>query len=194
METTPTDTFAPPEAWTPAPSAAERAPALPAPLAARQLPRRSPTTLILGFSAVVAVAGLAFAAGRVSAPSAVAATGGTTGQGAGGAQRNGAPPANGGPGGPGGFGGAGGIGGIGGSPTVAGTVSAITSTSITIALASGSTVEIPIDGSTAFHAATSATSSDVSTGDTVTIQVQRGGPSASGGSVGTATDVTVTSP
>ena len=74
--------------------------------------------------------------------------------------------------------------------SVTGTVASVTATTITVIIASGATIEIPIDSSTTFHNATAASSADVSAADAVTIQVSRG---ADGGT-GTATDVTVTAP
>ena len=144
--------------------------------------------VLLGIAVVIAVGGVAFAVGRATAPTAVAAAnngrfgnGGFLG-----------PNASGAPGG--GFVGNGGLGGFGGA-SIEGTVTAISADSITLQLASGQTVTIPIDAQTTFHQRASATASDVTTGSTVIVQVQGGrgffngngngngnggGPSASG--------------
>ena len=148
--------------------------------------QRSPARLLVGLATAVAVAGLAFAGGRLTAPAIAAGaagaanTGGATG---GFGTANGGAPPNGGPGGAGTFGDSAVV-------SVEGTVTAVTATSITVTLASGSTVQIPIDPSTTFHAAAAAASGDVTAGETVSVQVARG----AAGATGTATDVTVTAP
>ena len=74
---------------------------------------------------------------------------------------------------------------------------------LTLEVANGSTVTVPIDGSTTYHQQTAATSSDVQQGDSVIVQVSPGAaPAASPGSnggpgsfqLGAASSVTVTAP
>jgi hypothetical protein len=157
--------------------------------------RRSMTSaLVLGLAAVVAVGGLAFAAGRLTAPAAASATGfdrtGTNGRGFNGNF----PRASGAVGGLGGaFRGGGGLG-------ITGTVTAVTSDSITIQLASGQTVSIPTTSSTTYHQQTAGSASDVQVGKQVQVDVARntsgsGGaqasPGAGFGNFGAASSVTV---
>jgi hypothetical protein len=163
-------------------------------------------TILMGLAAAIAVGGIAFAAGRLTAP-ATASTGTfgnrggqfvTSGQGPGDAQ---------GQGGQGFQGRLDGAGGFGGSLTVRGTVSAVTADSITVKLASGNEITIPLDGSTAYHTTAPATSAAVTVGSTVAVTpgARTVSPNASfapnaspgpGGfgaiSFGAATDVTVT--
>jgi hypothetical protein len=154
--------------------------------------------VVLGIALVVAVGGVAFAAGRVSAPPNAAAGTGLRGQG-GFVPGAGGPTASGAPGGA--FGGAGG-----GAVALQGTVTAMTADSITLELASGQSVTIPTDASTTWHEQQAATSTDVTTGSTVIIQVQggrgaggqgggqAGGPTASGApgrALGSASTVTL---
>jgi hypothetical protein len=95
-----------------------------------------------------------------------------------------------------------------GGTSLSGTVSAIAADSITVKLASGASITIPLDADTDYHAATAATAGDVTVGSTVRvtpgarIQVPGAsfGPAASPGpgvgglSFGAATDVTVVEP
>jgi hypothetical protein len=165
--------------------------------------------VLLGIALVVAVGGVAFAAGRVTAPATVATGRGGLGGGAFG------PTASGGPGGfgNGGFGGGGfGGGGFGGGgASIQGTVTAISAGSITVQLAGGQTVTIPLDAQTTYHERTAATAAAVTSGSTVVVQLsggrgangngngngnggQGGGPNASGApgrALGPATTVTV---
>jgi hypothetical protein len=146
--------------------------------------------VVLGLALVVAIGGVAFAAGRVTAP-ATAAAAARQGFGAGGPTASGAP---------GGFGGGGaGAGGV----ALQGTVTAVTADSITLQLASGQSVTIPIDAQTTWHERTAATSADVTTGSSVIVQLQggrgaggqgNGGPAASGApgrALGSASTVTL---
>ena len=169
---------------------------------------RDPLTILMFAAAFVALGGVGFAAGRVTAPAAaVASTGGRGGSGGfnfpGGGSFN-----------PGGGNGAGGLGRFGGGVSIQGTITETTADHITIKLANGSTVTIPVDSSTAYHRQASATSSDVQTGATVLVQLTAGGttgrgqapsdstaPGASGAPgaaagrvIGTASDVTIVSP
>jgi hypothetical protein len=160
-------------------------------------PKKSSSTLlnvVLGLAVVVAIGGVAFAAGRLTAPAA-AANGFTPGGGNGFA--NGPRPS----GAPGNLRGAGFDGGA-----LRGTVTAVTPTSITLTLSSGTTIQIPTDSSTAYHQQAAATSTDVAVGSTVLVELKdQGGapvttgpgaslaPGATPGTptVGAATDVTV---
>ncbi len=154
------------------------------------------TSLLLGLAAAVAVGGIAFAAGRMTAPTA-AASGPFVGNGQfpGGGQL----PGNG-QGFPGRNEGFGGV-------NISGEVTAISADSITVKLASGTEVTVPLDASTAYHKATGASAGDVTVGSTVAVtpggRVANPGasldPNASPGpgaglSFGAATDVTVKAP
>lgn len=173
--------------------------------------KRSPLDVVLIGAAVVALAGVAFASGRLTAPATAAAnTTGNTAQGAGGngfRQRGSFDPNASFVPGQGGFGGAfGGAGGAGAGVTINGKVVNVTATQITVQLANGTTVNIPVDSSTAYHTQTSATSSDVQTGSTVQVEVTGGlggggnrgpnasaAPAASGAprTLGTASSITI---
>lgn len=120
---------------------------------------------LLVLAAIVAVGGIAFAVGRVSAPT-VAAAGGSPAGSAGGTGQGGEVGRTGGFGG--GFGGA--LAG-GGELTLRGTVQAVSATGLTLKLANGTTVQIPIDGSTVYHREASAASSDVTVGGSVAVGV-----------------------
>jgi hypothetical protein len=179
----PTEPIAPSAA--PAPSAG--APLTASPFGARPAPlggdavtpvpgrRRSTTStlvnVLLGVALVVAVGGVAFAAGRATAP---AATTGRNGFGNGQFGGNGqafGPGASGAPD----RGGFGGFGGGGGGVSIQGTVTAVAADSITLQLASGQTVTIPLDASTTYHSRTAATAADVANGASVIIQLAGGG-------------------
>jgi hypothetical protein len=163
-------------------------------------PRRATSLLnvLLAVAALVAVAGVAFAAGRVTSPASTAsnnrtATGGQGGQ-FGGPRASGAPGA-------GGFGGA-----LDGAASIQGTVTATTPTSLTISLPNGQSVTFATDGSTAYNRQTTGSSSDVTTGKQVIVQLAGRGfaPGASAAPGGasspapsgdlTATSVTVVTP
>ena len=171
-------------------------------------PRRAGNllNLLVAVAALVAVGGIAFAGGRLTAPAAAA--------GAGNGGRFFGPnssfaPAQGRQPGFGGFGG--GLGGA--SLSVKGTVTAVTSSSITLQLANGGTITLGIDGSTTYHQQESASASNVSEGQQVIVQLAgRGGGGAApgssaapgaasspgrasaGGPTGTATDITIAAP
>jgi len=167
------------------------------------------TTLALLFiAAFVAVGGIGFALGHLTAPSAAAAanpTGGARG-GFGRAIRSLAPGQTfdtsqfG--GGNGGFGGRGGLGAVSGG--VSGTVQSISGSKITVQLANGTTQTIDISGTTTYHSAAAASSTDIKVGTSVTVQIdtaalasQTPNPSASGALNGrtlTAKDVLITQP
>jgi hypothetical protein len=158
--------------------------------------RANSVTGLLLVSTMIALAGVAFAAGRVTATG-QSGTGQTT-NGIGGANgQNGVPNfvpnASGVPNfdlggrdrglnGPGG--------------TVTGTVTGVTSTSITVQLADGQTTTVAIGSSTTYHTQTAGNSGDVTQGSTVTIRTTGTEGAAAVASAGattrTATDVTVT--
>jgi preprotein translocase subunit YajC len=163
------------------------------------------TIALLFIAAFVAVGGIGFALGHLTAPSATAAanpTGGARG-GFGRALPSLAPGQT--------FdtsqfgGGAGGRGGLtavtGG---VSGTVQSVSAGSITVQLANGTTETIDISGTTTYHSAAAASSTDVKVGTSVTVQIdtaalasQAPNPSASGplgGRTLTAKDVLITQP
>lgn len=180
----------------PEPVAPEPAPVV-RPRAPQPQRRSVGTSLVLGLAAVVAVGGLAFAAGRLTAPPAAAATG-LNGTGNRGTFGNGEfPRASGAPGG-----GFAGFRGAGGGLGIQGTVTAVTATQLTIQLANGTTLTIPLDSSTTYHQQTSGSASDVQVGKQVEVQATRntsggGGAAASPGtgaggfSLGAASSVTV---
>lgn len=161
------------------------------------------TIVLLVIAAMVAVGGIGFALGHITAPS------GTSGA---------APNASG-----RGFGGGGGAfrsfapgesfnpGNLGNGTTrvnlgggVTGTVQSMTATSITVLLSNGQSETVDLNGSTTYHGETSASSSQVQVGTTVTIQIDTTAvagstpnPGASGGLGGrnlTAKDVLITNP
>jgi hypothetical protein len=150
------------------------------------------TTVLFAVAAAIAIAGVAFAGGRLTAPAAAASTGR---QFANGQFQDGnrAFPGNGGAAfreGIGGFG-------------ISGTVEAIGADGVTIKLASGQTVTVPIDTKTTYHSTVGAAASDVTVGSTVRVTAERAGfpvasgaPAASGApgglTFGTATDITIT--
>jgi hypothetical protein len=149
-------------------------------------------------AAFVALGGVGFAAGRVTAPAAAnAGTGGRGGNG-------GAFAFPGGSFTPGGNGGNGGLGRFAGGLSLQGTITEVTADHITLKLANGTTVSIPVDSNTAYHRQASATSSDVTTGTQVQVQLSAGAnggggggqqPGASGApgsrTVGPASDITI---
>jgi hypothetical protein len=146
--------------------------------------------LALGGALVLAIAGVAFAVGRVTAPAPVTAgafPGGNGGQfpiPSGGAFSGGNRP-GGGNGGPGGLFASGGV-------TVEGTVESISDTTLTLKTANGQTIQIALDGTTAYHAQSDATVEDVTTGATVLVRLDLGGLGAGGTGTGSsANDVTV---
>lgn len=152
----------------------------------RVRPRRSGSSMLvnvlLGAALVVAVGGVAFAVGRATAPVATARGGfnGTGGNGQGGQGFFG-PNASGATGRQG-FGGIVGAGSI----SIQGTVEAIDGSSITIKTPSGASVTFSLNSDTTYHKQAAATSSDVTTGSTVIVQLAgRGGfqnrPNASAG-------------
>jgi hypothetical protein len=163
------------------------------------------TTLALLFiAAFVAVGGIGFAFGHLTAPSATAAanpTGGARG-GFGRALPSLAPGQTFDTSQFGGGAGGRGLGGVSGG--VSGTVQSISANSITVQLANGTTQTIDISGTTTYHSAAAASSTDIKVGTSVTVQIdtaalasQTPNPSASGALSGrtlTAKDVLITQP
>jgi hypothetical protein len=155
------------------------------------------TSLLFVLAGVVAVGGIAFAAGRLTAP-ASATTAGRFGNGQFPADGQGLP--GNGQGFPGRVGGVGGV-------SLAGTVDAVSADSITVKLESGTSITIPLDAKTTYHAAAAATAADVTVGSQVRVTPGAGAraadpgasfdPNASPGaaiSFGPASDVTVVQP
>jgi hypothetical protein len=149
----------------------------------------------LALALAVAIGGVAFAAGRMTAPQTTGFNGPGAGNGTFGRNftGNGYFPG-------GGFRGQGGTGGLGrgllgggGGITLDGTVDSVSSDALTITTADGQTIQVALDGSTTYHAQTSATSGDVTSGSKVTIRLGLGGTDdGSGTSTGpTAQDVTI---
>ncbi len=144
--------------------------------------------LALGGAIVLAIAGVAFAVGRVTAPVTAGAFPGGNGAQfpipSGGVFPGGNRP-GGGNGGPGGLFGGGGV-------TVEGTVESISDTTLTLKTADGQTIQIALDGTTAYHAQSDATVQDVTTGATVLVRLELGGQGGGGAGTGSsANDVTV---
>jgi hypothetical protein len=147
--------------------------------------------IALGVALVAAVGGVAFAAGRMTAPA--TAAGGLGRNGTGFPAGNGYFP-DGGAGGPGGLAGQGGRGVFGADSgvTIQGTVESSSADALTIKTAAGQTIEVALNGTTTYHAQTSASSSDVTTGDTVIVRLGLRQPDGSGTTTGqTASDVTI---
>jgi hypothetical protein len=134
--------------------------------------------LLTTLAAIIAVAGLAFAAGRLTAPvtTATGAGGAGPGAGAGGAARVG-PTGSFAPGGPGGAG-PGAVAG-GGAAALRGTVESVSGSSLTLKTSSGASVTVELNGSTTYHRQTAATASDVSAGKEVLIQLSTGAATSS---------------
>jgi len=126
----------------------------------------------------------------MTAPATAAAAGGAGRNGTGFRTGNGEFPG-------GDFGGGGGQGGRGffgadGGVTIQGTVESSSSDALTIKTASGQTIQVALNGTTTYHAETSASSSDVKTGVTVIVRVGLRQPGEAGTTTGpTASDVTV---
>src|SRR5262245_61296966 len=169
------------------------APAMPV----NQPPRRRASRWLdvaLAGAAVLAIAGVAFAVGRATAPAQTQFTRGFGGSGT--FFRDGGSFDPNAPGGNGGNGGGRGAFGLGGGLSIDGTVTAMNPDSLTVKTADGRELTVKIDSSTAYHQATTASSSDVAVGDDVTVRVAGGrGPIAASPSQPpqlSASDVTVT--
>ena len=140
------------------------------------------TTLLFALAGIIAVGGVAFAVGRLTAPPAAAATG-RFGTGTAGFRSQFGANASFAPGEARGFLG-GGLAGAAGAADVSlrGTVQSINGNTLTLKTASGSTVTVDLSGSTTYHKQAAASSTDVTTGSQVLVQVQfdrtglRGGP------------------
>lgn len=198
----------------PAPSQAPAPAPTPAPVRSQASGGSSRgTTLLFALAGLIAVGGVAFAVGRLTAPTATAATG-RFGTGAAGFRSQFGANASFAPGEARGFLG-GGLAGAGGAADVSlrGTVQSINGNTLTLKTASGSTVTVDLSGSTTYHKQAAASSTDVTAGSQVLVQVQfdRAGsgaaPLASGAPAGgaaplasgaprtfTASDVTVVTP
>jgi hypothetical protein len=198
----PPGTGAPPPVWSMPPSPIQMPPVVPATPLAPARRRRDPLTILMVVAAFVALGGVGFAAGRVTAPAAAATTAGRGGFGNGSFNNPGTGSFT-----TGGNGAAGlGRGGFGGGVSLNGTITEATSDHITLKLANGSTLTIPVDSSTTYHRQASAASGDVTTGATVQVQLNAGGtpgvgigqqPAASGApggatrALGPASDITI---
>jgi hypothetical protein len=143
--------------------------------------------ILLGVAIAVAIGGIAFAVGRSTAPVAAASNGFVREFGNGGAVPSGAP-----------------IQGQGrpsivgrGGLTISGKVTAVTADTITIETEDGNTVEVSTSADTDYHQQAEADASDVTTGSTVSVQLdfgdgpRTGGQGGADGPLGTASDVTV---
>jgi Domain of unknown function (DUF5666) len=157
----------------------------PTPVVPVPRPKRSSRLLdlALGGAAVLAIAGVAFAVGRTTAP--VATVPAAFQQGAFLRPNGSFAPGAGGPGSA--FA-------LGGRLAIDGTVTAVSADSMTIRTPNGREVTVTLDGSTAYHQATSASAADVAVGSTVTVRVDgglrgngngNGGANANGGQGGT---------
>ena len=169
-------------------------PAISAPAPAKR--RRDPLTIVMVVAAFVALGGVGFAAGRVTAPTAASA--GTGGRGGNGGAFN-VPGGSFAPGG-----GNGGFGRLAGGVSITGTITEVTADHITLKLANGSSLTIPVDSNTAYHRQASASATDVTTGAQVQVQLSAGAnggggqqpgasgaPGTGGRTVGPASDITI---
>ena len=161
------------------------------------------TMMLLLVAAFVAVGGVGFAIGHLTAPATSAAANATGAPGGFGAGRGFPSLAPGQSFDPSQFGGGAGartgLGGVAGGVT--GTVQSVSATTMTIQEANGTTVTIDLTGSTTYHSETSASSSQVKTGTSVTVQIDTSAvasetpaPGASGGRTLSAKDVLITNP
>jgi hypothetical protein len=153
-------------------------PVSPVTAARRPTRKRGAIDVLLIVAAIFAIGGIGFAVGRVTSPASTAAAAGGRFQAGQGNGQGGQFPAS----GQGGLFGAGGI-------TISGEVVAVTADQLSLKLASGQTIQIPLNGTTTYHSQAPATAADVTTGATVQVQVQvgrgtGGGPNASPGTGG----------
>lgn len=205
-QTTSTDTGpATPPPAVPPPAAPSVTPLAQAPVRASTPRRRVLVDVVLVVAAMVAIGGIGFGLGRVTAPEpAVTALSGRSGnvnglpgfgngfgngfrQVPGQGQNGNGLPGNGGTGN--GFGAAGRLGGL---LAIKGEVTEVAADHLTVKLASGQTVRIAIDSSTAFHKQAAGSASDVTQGSQVLVQLK--GRTAGAGASGGASDVTVVTP
>ena len=181
--------------------------ATPAPAKTPIKPKKQDRTTIalLFIAAFVAVGGIGFALGHLTVQPAAAAAptgGGRVGFGGGRALPSLAPGQTFDTSQFGGGAGGRGLGGVSGG--VSGTVQSISANSITVQLANGTSETIDISGTTTYHSAAAASSTDIKVGTSVTVQIdtaalasQTPNPSASGALSGrtlTAKDVLITQP
>jgi hypothetical protein len=171
--------------WEPVPES-PAAPVAPVATAGRRSSRW--LDILLAGAAVLAIAAVAFAVGRTTAPVAAASAFERGGFGPGGAIVR--PDGSFDPGaGPRGMV-------LDGGLSISGTVTAFDADSVTVKLESGREMTFALDGSTTYHEATDASSTDVAVGDDVSVKVEPGaGPvgNDSSDSPGlSASDVTVT--
>ena len=164
------------------------------------------TLALLLIAAFVAVGGIGFAVGHLTGGSTAAAANNPPGRGNGGFNRPSLAPGQ--TFDLGQFGGGAGAGrggvGFGTAGSVSGTVQSVNGTTLTLTLANGTTVTVDLSGTTTYHNETAASSTDVKTGSTVTVQIDTSAlasdipnPSASGGLGGrqlTAKDILITTP
>lgn len=150
-------------------------------------PRRSGSvSLLLAISGLIAIGGISFAIGRATTGGTATTQSGTQGQFG--------PNAS---GLPGDLNGDGGRLAFSRTATVSGTVVSVSSDSITLKLADGSTVTVATGSSTTYHNQTTGSSADLAAGETVSVQTSGGSNVAPGASAATtttrtATDVTIT--
>jgi hypothetical protein len=130
--------------------------------------------VVLGIAVLFAIGGVAFAIGRTTAPAAAATTSGRFPGGGQFPAGSGAPVFGNGGGGQDGQGGLGGFGG-GNGITVSGTVESIDGTTMTITTANGQTVEVTLGSDTTYSTKSPASSSDVTPGATVQVQLDLAG-------------------
>jgi hypothetical protein len=160
---------------------------------------------------LIAVGGVAFAVGRLTAPAAAATTS-RFGTGGAGFRSGFGASASAAPGAARGFLGGAGAGLAGGADlSLNGTVQSVNGNTLTLQTASGATVTVDLSGTTSYHKQAAASSSDVTAGSHVVVQVQLNraafgaGSSASGAAGGaplasgaprsfTASDVTLVAP
>ena len=143
--------------------------------------RRGLVDVVLVVATIFAVSGIGFAIGRITAPATAAAT---AGRGTGQFQGNG-PRASGAPNGQFPGGGQGGFG-QGAGAIITGEVVEVTADHLTLKLANGQSIQIPLTATTTYHSQAPATAADVTPGSTVHVQVSRGGAGGSGGTGGPA--------
>jgi len=134
---------------------------------------------ILAAAFIVLVGGVGFAVGRATTPAAAAPGSNSTLQGGVGFP-NGDGQAQGGPGQFPGDAGGDDLGRLRGGLSIQGTVVSISSTSITLKLADGRTVDVAITSSTGYHRQAAASAGDVTAGSTVIVNVAGLGPNAQG--------------
>jgi hypothetical protein len=138
----------------------------------------------LGLAAVVAVAGIAFAAGRLTAPQRTFGLGANFGANGTGAAPGSSP-------------GTGFRGGFGGTLALEGTITAMSADQLTLKLDSGQTVTVPLNATTAYHRQTAAGAADVQSGSKVLVQLQSSASGGGGfrtGQLAPAANVTLVSP